>query len=94
MPRHPEDNQGTDDRTETVDAMIVALAETPSGGEDLTAIHSGKYGGWMPLACTSLASEAAVDKLKRSAQKIASETGRTIRVVRFSAREVLETFEP
>lgn len=63
MNRHPKDDQRTDVRTELVGSILVALAETPSGGEALAA-------------------------------KLARQSCRRIRVVRFSTRDVVETFEP
>jgi hypothetical protein len=92
MLRHPKDTQSTDARTELVPAILIALGVTPNGGEDIVAVHDGE-GSWMPLVISELAKPEMIRNMKIMAMRIALESKRTVRVVRFSTREVVETFE-
>ncbi len=79
----------TDERTEVVRGVYVVLAETPNGGEDIAGIQSGM--GWCPLVCTD---QADPYFLRPAAMTISATTGRKLRLVHFTSREVVEEFHP
>lgn len=92
MPRHPLDDPKTDARTAadgTAQAVYVALAVTPNGGEDIAAFYDQAIGGWMPLVVTDI-NPHLLASIKGAAIAVAFQSGRPIRVVKFSTREVIE----
>jgi hypothetical protein len=57
--------------------------------EGVCAFHGGQ--GWMPMVA---ADEERLDDYKRIAKRIASETGRPVKLVRFDQRVELEEIKP
>lgn len=47
--------------------------------------------GWMPLVGADM---SRVDSLRKMAQQVARDSGRDVKLVRFSNRTELETFKP
>lgn len=70
---------------------IFAFVAQDSGPEDegLAAFRSTM--GWMPLIG---ADAERVAKLREAAQEVATRSGKTLRLVRFSVREELDLVEP
>lgn len=93
MRRHPDDLLATDAPAGQVREVYIALAETADGGEEMMAIREPGRGEWVPLVCTC-ATLAGVSALVEAARVLAAESGRTARVVRFTAREEFVSFGP
>jgi hypothetical protein len=77
----------------TIRELYIAVAETPAGGEDLMAIKDPENEGHLLLVCTGL-TLAGVSALVEAARQIAASSGRTGRVLRFTAREEFASFGP
>lgn len=58
--------------------------------EGVCAFH-GSYGVWIPLVGADM---ARVESLKPIAKQIAAMTGKSIKICKFSTREVIDTIEP
>lgn len=72
----------------TIDSVWAAVAiDTAEQIEGLCAICIN--GQWMPLIA---ADEARLDFVRREAKRLARESGKTIRLIRLSSREIIETF--
>lgn len=71
--------------------VYIALAETGGGGEEMMSIHDPGREEWVPLVCTE-PSLAGVSALVEAARVLAAVSGRTARVVRFTAREEFASF--
>lgn len=72
----------------TIDEMFAFVSDDPDG-EGVCAVHTAT--GWMPLMGADL---ARVESLRPIAQAIADQTGRRIRIVRFTTREEVGTIVP
>lgn len=71
-----------------IDEMYAFVAQD-ADGEGLTGFQMGDT--FMPMVA---ADKTRVDQLRSIAQQIARDTGQTVKLVRFSVREELETFKP
>ena len=69
--------------------VMYAFIATEECGEGICAAQTSI--GWMPLVGADM---ARVDSLRKLAQQIATKTGRTIRLCKFSVREELESITP
>lgn len=65
------------------------VAEDEEGEEGLCAFFTG--GQWMPLVA---ADPARLVSIRPVAQAIAKQTGRPIKLIRFTQREEVETIKP
>lgn len=70
--------------------LFAFLAENGPGDEGLAAFRDNVM-GWMPMVCSDF---DASERLKSIGRDLAAESGKPIRLVRFSVREVLETYGP
>lgn len=70
-----------------IETMYAFVATEADGSEGLCAFKAPD-GSWMPMVG---ADEARLDSLRPIAKDIAARAGRSVRLVRFSHREELET---
>jgi hypothetical protein len=75
--------------TDVIDVLYAYIAQDQNGNEGICGFQSVE--GWMPLVFSNRARSLAGRLI---AQDIARQTGETIRLVKFSSREVLEVIEP
>lgn len=81
-----EDNGGLGFVIKEIYVFIVTHAD---GDEAVPAVHSVM--GWLPMIA---ADTKNLDEWRRMAKQAATEGGKQIRLVRFTAREELEVIEP
>ena len=71
-----------------VTQIFAVVAENPDE-EGIVGHRTPK--GWMPLV---FATDRNLDKVRDIARTLANDTGKTLRIVRFTEREDLEVFRP
>ena len=69
--------------------VMYAFVVTEAGGEGVCAFQSP--GGWIPMVGADM---ARMDSMRALAKTIARKTGQTIKLIKFSVREELETITP
>lgn len=74
-------------RGQKIDALYAWVASEPDGGEGVAAASIPGLGGMVPLVG---ADRARMDSLRPYAELVRQQTGFPVRLVRFSAREVIE----
>jgi hypothetical protein len=72
-----------------IERLFAFVAEDESG-EGLTGFWD-PASGWMPMVA---ADEARVESLRQMAERIATESGKPIRLLRFDVRTEVETITP
>lgn len=71
-----------------IGAVHAFIVVDPEDGDEGIPAFVGPGGMWMPMVA---ADEDRVRSLRPMAEKVARETGQTVKFVRFSVREDLET---
>jgi hypothetical protein len=74
-----------------IDEIFAFIVTDTDGTEGVAAFLAPKSGGWMPMVA---ADRARVDSLMPMARDLARHGGVTIRLTRFSTREILEEIKP
>lgn len=73
-------------RTRPVEVVYLILAENPHGGEDIAGFHHPGH-GWVPLVVTG---DGPYETILAMARRMVGSPGvGTLRLVRFTGREVL-----
>ena len=72
-----------------IEEMYVFIAEDGPNDEGVSAFQIGDT--WLPMVGADM---KRVDSMKPVAQLIADRTGQTIKLIRFTQREEIETIEP
>lgn len=72
-----------------VDQMYAYVSVDDDGDEGICGIRTGM--GWMPMVGADM---ARMLSLRNHAELVAQESGRTVRLVRFGVRELLDTITP
>jgi hypothetical protein len=75
---------------QVIEEMFAYIAKDPADGSEGVTGFRGPD-GWMPMVGADI--ERALS-LRDMAKAIARQSGQTVRLVRFSVREVLEVIEP
>jgi len=74
----------------TIDSIIVAVAvDERDQIEGVCAMYTGN--GWMPLIA---ADDERYEQIRKQAQRVAAQTGKTVRMVRFTERGEIEVINP
>ena len=81
----------TDDKPDLlrIDQVWVFIAQDDEGNEGVCAFNAGNM-GWLPMVA---ADEKRVDSLRRTAERMAKESGDKIVLCKYSVRTEVETFD-
>ena len=81
----------TDDKPDLlkIEQVWVFIAQDDEGNEGVCAFNAGNL-GWLPMVA---ADEKRVDSLRKTAEKMAEESGDKIVLCKFSVRDEVEVFE-
>ena len=76
------------DKPQTIDTIYAFIATEDDGNEGITGFYYSN--SWMPMVCADM---SRVKSLRPIAQKIASQSGKTVKLVHFSVRTEVEIIE-